>query len=655
MKNLVVVESPTKARTLSRFLGSGFRTEASLGHLRDLPEKKLGVDIEHDFTPKWVLAKGKRKKVTELKKIAKKAKKLYLATDPDREGEAIAYHVAQILRKPKNGALRIVFHEITKEAIEKALKNPREVDLALVDAQKARRILDRLVGYKLSPLLWRKVQRGLSAGRVQSVAVRLIVEREREIKAFVPEEYWVIEAELKKRKTKDKRKTEFLAKLIKKDGKKIEIKNKNETDKLLSVLKKAIYTVSNIEKKEVRKAPFPPFITSTLQQAAGNLLRFSTKKTMMLAQGLYEQGFITYHRTDSVNLAREAIDRARTYIKKEYGKKYLPEKSRIFKTKSKVAQEAHEAIRPTDIGAKEAGIGMQLGRDAGKLYGLIWKRFMACQMENQVLDETKVGIEANSKFIFQAVGKVEKFDGWKKVYQRAEAEKKKAEEQLPLLSVAEVLTLIKLIPTQKFTQSPPRYSEASLVRALEERGIGRPSTYAPIISTIQDRQYVTREEGKLKPTELGFVVNDFLIKYFSKIMDYSFTAQMEDDLDEIADGKREWIPLVEEFYQPFSEKLIKVSKRAQKVKVEEELDEKCPQCGAPLVVKFGRYGKFVSCSKFPKCNFKRSYVEKTGQKCPECGGDVIIKKTKKGKIFYGCSNYPKCTWASWQKPKEQGK
>ena len=420
MKNLIIVESPTKARTLSSFLGKDFQIEATLGHIRDLPEKKLGVDINRNFTPKYVIAKGKRKRVAELKKIAKEAKKLLLATDPDREGEAIAWHTSQLLEIPHDTRLsRIVFHEITKDAVQKALKNPRDIDLALVEAQKARRILDRLVGYKLSPLLWKKIQRGLSAGRVQSVAVRLIVEREREIENFVPKEYWTIEAELEKSQKPKVKSQKFIARLIQKDGKKIEIKNKKQADSLLKILKPAVYRVAGIEKREVRKAPFPPFTTSAMQQAAGNFLHFSTKKTMVLAQKLYEQGFISYHRTDSVNLAKEAVAKARKFIEENYGKEYLPKAPKIYKTRSKVAQEAHEAIRTTEVKSQKLKVKSQIGTDAARLYDLIWKRFLACQMGDQVLEETKVEIEASSKFKFRVVGRVEKFDGWKKVYQES--------------------------------------------------------------------------------------------------------------------------------------------------------------------------------------------------------------------------------------------
>lgn len=656
MKNLVLVESPTKAKRLAQFLGKGFQVESTLGHLRDLPQKKLGVDVDQDFVPQYVTVKGKEKTVRELRKAAKGVENLLLAMDPDREGEAIAFHASQILGKKKIQILRAVFHEITKEAVAKAIKNPREIDLALVDAQKARRVLDRLVGYKLSPLLWKKIQRGLSAGRVQSVALRLVVEREEEIKGFVPQEYWLIDAELEKSEKAKSGPQSFLARLVKKDGEKIEIKNKKEADGALKILKSAEYQVAGVEKKEVKKSAPPPFTTSSLQQAAGNFLRFSTKKTMVLAQKLYEQGLITYHRTDSLSLAKEAVAKCRSFVKKTYGEEYLPSSPRFYKTRSKVAQEAHEAIRPTKVGRQPSAISDKLGRDLGRLYTLIWKRFVACQMTNQLVEETKVKVEARAKkpaavFLFQAVGRVEKFPGWKRLYQNSENQDEKEETKLPSLRVDEVLTLIDLLSEQKFTQPPPRYSEASLVRVLEEKGIGRPSTYAPTISTIQSRQYVIKEEGKLKPTELGVVVNGFLVKHFPKVVDYSFTARMEDDLDEIANGKKEWVPVIKEFYQPFADKLDKVAEKAKKVKVEEKLGEKCPQCGAPLVIKFGRYGKFISCSKFPKCEFKKNYVEKIGQKCRECDGEVIVRKTKRGRTFYGCSNWPKCKWASWQKPK----
>lgn len=649
--NLIVVESPTKARTLSRFLGKGYGVEATMGHIKDLPKSELGVEIDKDFRPKYVIVKKKKDSIKKIKKEAKKADGIYLATDPDREGEAIATHVEEILskEKSKNGVHRIVFHEITKDAVEKAIKNPRGIDKNLVDAQVARRVLDRLVGYKLSPLLWKKIRRGLSAGRVQSVAVRLIVERENEIEAFDPEEYWEIFCEVSKEGKKDK----FDIKLVKVEGKKAEIGNEKEAKKIVSDLEKSDYKVSDIKKKEVKKNPYPPFTTSTLTQTASRLLGWSAKKTMSVAQRLYERGNITYHRTDSLNLSKSAIGSVREYIKKEYGKKYLPEKARTYKTKSKVAQEAHEAIRPTDV-KKEKVEDKKFKKDAEILYDLIWKRFVACQMAASIYDETRIEVEATNgkNYLLRVSGRIMKFDGWRKVIP---SKKSKEEPTLPDVKKNEALHLIKVNPEQKFTQPPARYNEASLIKTLEKLGIGRPSTYAPIISTIQQRQYVEKDEGRFKPTHVGEAVNDFLIKNFPKIFDYSFTADMEDDLDDVANGEKEWEKVISEFWNPFEKKLEKTEKTKERVKIEtEKLDKKCPKCEeGELVVRIGRYGKFVSCSRFPDCDYTDKYVEKLGMKCPDCGkGDVIIKNTRKGRKFYGCSRFPECKWASWRNPKK---
>lgn len=650
--NLIIVESPTKAKTLTRFLGNDFRVAFTMGHIRDLPKKRLGIDVEKDFKPQYLLVPQKRDAIKNIKDKSKKAKKIFLATDPDREGEAIAFHVAYILKIKKDGVSRIVFHEITKEAIEKALASPREIDLALVNAQQARRILDRLVGYKLSPLLWRKIRRGLSAGRVQSVAVRLIVDREREIEKFVPEEFWEIWAKLKKHiggKREDM--PLFDAKLIKKNGKTTKIENETQAKQTVDELKMANYEVYQIERKEIKQHPAPPFITSTLQQNAARRLGFSSKQTMYAAQRLYEKGLITYHRTDSFNLAKAAVEKMRHYINSTYGKQYLPAKPNVYKTKSKVAQEAHEAIRPTDV---SRDISKKLGRDEQRLYDLIWKRTIASQMTPAIWDQTKIETQATSAkniYLLLTEGKIIKFDGWLTLYGRKERE---GEMELPEVKKGDDLDLIKLIPKQKFTQAPPRYTEATLIKALEERGIGRPSTYAPIISTIQERQYVEKMEGRFHPTPLGITVNDFLVEYFADIVDYDFTAKMEDDLDEIANGKKKWVPVIKEFYQPFNKQLEGVTKVAERVQIPTEVtEEKCPKCKqGKLVIRIGKFGKFLSCSRFPDCDYTAPYVPKLkGAKCPECGGDVVIKKTRKGKRFYGCSNYPKCNWASWRKPK----
>ena len=698
MNNLVIVESPTKARTLARFLGSDYQIEASMGHVRDLPKSELGIDIEKNFEPQYVIPRDKLKMVNALKKLSKKADTLWLATDPDREGEAIAWHLENVISQQGQEIKRVVFHEITEEAIKDAFKHPRNLNLELVDAQQARRILDRLVGYKLSPLLWKKVKRGLSAGRVQSVALRLIVEREREISAFKPVEYWIIEAELsgghksqslatisssKSAASEDVHSgvapsSTFTATVIEKDGKKLEIGNEKEAKEHLANLEKSKYQVSKVTKKEVRRYPYPPFTTSTLQQAASNRLSFSAKKTMMLAQNLYEQGFITYMRTDSFNLAPSAVSSARAYIGNSVGKQYLPASPRFYKSKSKNAQEAHEAIRPTDVSEKGEGlVGKGLNRDHARLYDLIWKRFMACQMSEAVMDQTSIDIStrqslatvsssksaasedvysgvAPSSYTLRATGSVIRFDGWLKLYGKVieEDEEKQDSKILPELSIDQVLNLIKLLPGQHFTEPPARFTEASLIKKLEELGIGRPSTYAPILSTIQERYYVERIDRKFIPTTLGFAVTDFLIKYFSDIVDYQFTAAMEDELDDIAQGTRQWRPTIKTFYEPFEKKLIETEASAEHIKIALEYAGKiCSDCGKDLIIRIGRFGKFLACSGFPDCKHTEAIEEIINAKCSEDGGDIVVRHTKKGKTFYGCKNYPKCKFASWTKPK----
>ncbi|MEK7127258.1 MAG: type I DNA topoisomerase, partial [Patescibacteria group bacterium] len=617
-----------KAKTLTRFLGGDYKIMASMGHIRDLPKSKMGIDTEHDFVPEYVVDDKKLTLVKSLQDEAKKAELVILATDPDREGEAISWHIAAIIGK--QNYQRITFHEITESAIKEALKNPGKIDMALVDAQQARRILDRLVGYKLSPILWRKVRRGLSAGRVQSVAVRLIVEREKEVLAFKSLEYWELDAQFEN----------FKAKLIK-----TELKNKDETDRIIESLKVSEFKVEEVNKKEVKRSPYPPFTTSTLQQAASNLFGWSAKRTMQVAQNLYEEGLITYHRTDSTNLAVEAIQAARDFIINIYGKNYVPVEVRLYKTKSKVAQEAHEAIRPTNLNKTD------LDRDQKRLFDLIWNRFVACQMADAISEQTSIDIGARGKglgvsYIFRANGSRVVFDGWQKLFERDIAE------ELPELTKDQILKLLELIPSQHFTEPPPRYTEASLIKALEEFGIGRPSTYAPIISTIQERQYVEKEDKKLLPTALGMAVNEFLMTNFPNILDFQFTAKMEDELDEIANGKKQWVPVVREFYIPFEAQLKTVGETAERVKVVAEVSgEKCPKCGADMVVRIGKFGKFLACSKFPDCKTTASLVVKANVKCPKCDGEVILKRTKSKKTFYGCSNYPNCDFASWTKPK----
>jgi len=650
---LVIVESPTKSITLKRFLGKEYQVLATMGHIRDLPKSEFGVETENDFKPKYIIPKKSKKIIQLLKEVVKKAGLTIIATDEDREGEAIAWHLTQILnlnsQKPYQ---RIVFHEITKPAIEEALKNPRKIDMNLVDAQQARRILDRIVGYKLSPFLWKKVARGLSAGRVQSVAVRLVVEREREIKNFVPQEYWSVEALLKKLKD-----NEFTALLIKKDGKvipKLGIKTKKEADKILKDLKGAalpseacVYKVINIEKKEVKRNPLPPFTTSTLQQEAWQRFRFPAKLTMQISQQLYETGKITYHRTDSLNLSDLSLFAAKKFIIDQYGKDYWAGFLRRYKAKGRV-QEAHEAIRPTYPDRTPETLRAKLDKRSIRLYDLIWRRFIACQMSQAILDSTIIDISAKD-YIFRATGQILKFDGFLKVYPI-----KFAETELPPLKKEEILELIKLIPSQHFTQPKPRYTEATLIKALEENGIGRPSTYAPILSTIQERNYIEKNaERRFQPTEIGVVVNDLLVSHFPKNVDIKFTAEMEEDLDKIAEGRRKWAEVLQEFYKPFEENLKQKYQEVSKKEFTEKPTEKiCPKCGAPLLIRLGKFGKFYACSKFPKCKYTESLEEKTlGIKCPKCkNGKIVEKRTKKGKIFYGCSNWPKCDFALWDKP-----
>lgn len=687
---LIIVESPTKARTLTRFLsGKGdYRIEATMGHIRDLPKATLGVDLEHDFTPSYIIPKDRQKRVGELKALAKKAESIILATDPDREGEAIAWHMAQVLREserkrgrknskaissklpisPTSHLSRIVFHEITEHAIREAIGHPREIDLKLVDAQQARRVLDRLVGYKLSPLLWQKLsRRWLSAGRVQSVAVRLIVEREREVEKFAKEEFWTIAGQFTNPIIGANPTSEIVAQLVSKNGMKYEktltydlfdgkytttsssIDDKQNTESIINDFQSP-YTVSAVDKKEVRRAPPAPYTTSTLQQDAGRRLGYSAKRTMQLAQKLYEEGIITYHRTDSVNLAEKFISEARDFIAQTYGDVYLPPKPRRYQTKSKLAQEAHEAIRPTDVRVQSTQFtqhSIEMNRDHIRLYDLIWKRAVACQTKEAVFDSTTIRISSLNGYLFEVQGSIIIFDGYLKILGR----ETNGEIELPPVSVGQQVTLMIATPTQHFTMPPPRYTEATLVKALEEEGIGRPSTYAPIISTIQERLYIGKEDKKLVPTELGIAVTDFLVQYFPDILKLPFTAHMEDEFDQIAAGVKEWQPVIRDFYTPFSGDLDQAYQIAEKVKMPvETLEEKCPECGSPLVVRTGRYGKFIACSTFPSCKYSRQLVEKIDKKCPRCGGDIIIKKSRnRGKIFYGCGNYPTCTFAAWKK------
>lgn len=634
--DLIIVESPTKARTLAKFLGSGYKIEASMGHIRDLPEKRLGIDVAKNFAPEYLQTPKQKDRMKQIANIAGVADKIYLATDPDREGEAISWHIQQLMtmndnRMTMNDKIsRVTFHEITKTAIDHALKNPGILDMNLVDAQQARRVLDRLVGYKLSPLLWKKVRRGLSAGRVQSVAVRLVVEREREILAFKPQEYWEIEVVLSAQKKVLK--VKFVG----------DIKNQAEAEKIEKELLSTEYCVLSTDKKDFRRTPPAPFTTSTLQQIVANKLGWSAKKTMQTAQRLYEMGFITYHRTDSTNISIEATNSVREFITKKYGVDYALSKPRIYKTKSKVAQEAHEAIRPTNLQEDL----LQSNREEQKLYELIWKRFVACQMADVIGETTKVIITTKNHKL-EARGEVIKFDGWYKLIGDRDSD---SETRLPELKIGEELEFVSLEKMQKFTQGPARYNDASLIKAMEELGIGRPSTYAPTLTTIADRQYVEKNQDKrYMPTALGTGVNDFLVTNFGDIVGYKFTAGMEDSLDEIANGKKKWQPVLSEFWQPFSAKLISVQDTSERVKLEiEETGEKCPLCKeGDVVVRIGKFGKFLACSKYPNCEYKANFQQKTGQICDKCKtGDVIIRKTRTGRTFYGCSNYPKCDFAS---------
>jgi DNA topoisomerase I len=648
---LIIVESPTKAKTLNRYLGSGYEVEASMGHIRDLPKSKLCVDVDNDFKPTYEVVENKVKTLNKIIKLAKKAEAVIIATDPDREGEAIGYHVKYLLQQKLKNAkkkpiyVRATFHEITKSAIEQALKKPEKINLNLVDAQQARRVLDRLVGYKLSPVLWKKVRRGLSAGRVQSVSVKLIVEREKEIEAFKPDEYWELGASVKKKSDK------FSIDLFKIDDKPAKVSNKKQADTIISTLKKAKYEVIDVSKREVSQNPMPPFITSTMQRAASNLFGWSSKQTMRQAQQLYEHGFITYHRTDSLTLSSDALKKAEKYIKSEFGSEYYPEKVRVFKTKSKLAQEAHEAIRPTKISALEI-VEKNCGQQGKKLYQLIFNRFIASQMEVCRVAKTTILVKATDKYLLKTVGEIQLFDGWRKIF----GNKKIDEDRivLPELTVGDILDLIETFANQKFTQPPTRYSESTLIKALEQRGIGRPSTYAPTISTIQDRRYIEKIERKFHPTSIGMAVTEFLAKNFDKVMDYDFTAQIEEQFDDIANGKTKWEPMISKFYKPFIKKVVDVEKNAERVKIEvEKTGEKCPECKkGELVIRMGRFGKFISCSEFPECKFKKNYIEKVDNlKCPDCKeGDVILRRSRKGRQFYGCSKYPDCKWASWTKP-----
>lgn len=657
--NLVIVESPTKTKSLSKYLGDKYKVMATMGHMRDLPKSKLGVEVkgkgkEMKFDPDYIKVRGKGEEIKKLKSAAKKADKIILATDPDREGEAIAWHVEKLMDEKKDKFERVVFHSVTKEAVLAAMKKPRKIDMALVDAQQARRVLDRLVGYKLSPVLWKKVRRGLSAGRVQSVAVRLVVDKEKEIKAFKADEYWDIGVDLKTGKGE-----KVYAVLNKIEGKKAEVGKEKEAKEVKTDLEKAKYEVKEVIRKERKVRARPPFKTSTMQQTAANVLGWSAKKTMSVAQALYEQGKITYHRTDSLHLVQGVVKGIGELVTDKYGQEYVAEGGKFYKSKSKVvAQEAHEAIRPTNVRLtpEEFVAEGRMIKDQKKLYGLIWKKTIASQMAAAVYDATKVVIAAKGKKEMEVLarGEIEKFAGWRKVWQR----NGNGHEELPEVKEKDKLDLVKVKAEQKFTQPPARYNDASLIKELEKRGIGRPSTYAPTISTIIRRNYIERKEKRFYPTTIGEAVTKFLVKNFKDQMDYDFTAEMEENLDKIAENDLDWQKMLAKFYGPFIKQVEEVEEKAKRVKIAvEKTGKKCPECKeGDIVIREGRFGKFLSCSRFPECKYRANYVVYVeGAKCEECGGKVVVKKTRKGREFYGCENYPKCKWASWRKPKVEGK
>jgi len=665
---LVIVESPAKARTVGRFLGKGYTVKASIGHVRDLLRSQLSVDIDNNFTPKYRVPNEKKEVVKELKTLAKKAAQIYLATDPDREGEAIAWHLREAVGIEENISQRVVFHEITESAVADAFAHPRDINMDLVNAQQARRILDRLVGYGISPILWEKVRSRLSAGRVQSVALKLIVERENEIEAFIPEEYWSIEGEFLPESEKNK-KNAYLAKLTKVDASTPEFSREDQVQPLLNDLETSKYTIDKVKRSERRRKPSAPFITSTLQQEASRKLGFTAKRTMGIAQSLYEgidvgeggqTGLITYMRTDSVNLSDQAKREARKYINEKFGSDFLPGSSPEYRTRAKSAQEAHEAIRPTSGFRDPEKLKLFLEPAQFKLYQLIWQRFIASQMESAIYDTVSIDINGSGRehnYIFHAAGSTIKFPGYLVVYEDSKDEDAKdnngeKDTKIPVSIVeGQVQNLLKLYPEQHFTQPPPRYTEASLVQTLEENGIGRPSTYAPILSTIQNRGYVFRQEKRLFPTETGILVNDLTVKYFQDIVDIGFTARMENDLDKVADGSLNWEELVGDFYEPFSRSLEHAQEEMPVNKKEPEpIGRLCPECGKDLVIRYGRYGKFISCSGFPECKYTEPWLHKIGVNCPKDGGDIVERRTRKGRIFYGCSNYPKCDFTSWKRP-----
>jgi DNA topoisomerase-1 len=663
-KSLVVVESPTKARTLGKLLSRPYEVKASMGHVKDLPKSQLGVNVDDNFAPKYIVIKGKGPIIKELKDAAKKASTIYMATDPDREGEAISWHLSEVLRPVNPSIRRIEFHEVTKEAVQRALKHPREIDQNLVNAQQARRILDRLVGYKLSPLLWRKIRGGLSAGRVQSVAVRLLVDREREIEAFVPREYWSIAGQFRTQTGET-----FTARLVSRNGQRFGapsdegatvIGAETEATALIEELRRPQYAVGEVRRKDQVRNPAPPFTTSTLQQEANRKLGFSVSRTMAVAQQLYEGlevgaggtvGLITYMRTDSVRVAASAQHEAREFISRSFGEAYVPEKPRFYRSR-RDAQDAHEAIRPTGVARTPERVKPFLRSDQYRLYRLIWERFLASQMAAAILDTLSVDI-VGGDFLFRATGSRVKFPGYLILYREStDNGDEEGERWLPPLASGEGVTLREVTPEQHFTQPPPRYTEATLVRALEERGIGRPSTYAPTIETIKKRGYAHAQQRRLVPTDVGRMVTDLLVEHFPEIVDVDFTAGMEEELDHIEEGRGDWLQIVRSFYEPFARDLQLAEARIPVVEIPEvEIGEPCPQCGRPLVRKHGRFGEFIACSGYPECKYTRPVG--IGVRCPRCGGEIVARRTKRGRTFYGCGNYPTCTFTSWDRPSEK--
>ena len=654
-QKLVIVESPSKAATIKKYLGKGYTVTASNGHIIDLPKSQLGIDTENNYEPKYITIRGKGDLVKSLKKLAKNSDKIYLATDLDREGEAISWHLANLLNIDKKSDCRITFNEITKKAISAGIKNPRPINEDLVNAQHARRVLDRIVCYKISPLLWKKVKKGLSAGRVQSVAVKLVCDRENEIKAFVPEEYWTLDANLIKNRKK------FTAKFYGINGKKYELKNKQQADEIINAVKDSDFAVTAVKQSPKKKSPAPPFITSTLQQEAGRKLGFKSVRTMQAAQQLYEGvnvkgkgqiGLITYMRTDSLRISDDARADAKQFIQNTYGESYLPAKERIYKT-NKNAQDAHEAIRPSYVDITPSQIEGSVSADQYKIYKLIWERFMASQMADAVYDTVSVTVEANS-YTFKASGSTVKFDGFTKLYVESKDADEKKDTKLPELECGDVLKLNGLESLQHFTQPPARYTEASLIKTFEELGIGRPSTYSPTITTIISRGYVITEKKNLIPTELGFIVNSVMTENFKDIVNVKFTAEMETELDKIEEGELDWRKVIDDFYRPFEKVLKTAEENIGDIEIKDEVsDVPCDKCGRLMVYKHGKFGKFLACPGFPECRNAKAIVKDIGVSCPKCGGSVIEKKTKRGRVFYGCQNYPDCDFTSWDKPTNQ--